>query len=114
MPHDGPVARLSSRSQCFFFANQVSIPGSYGGFLSALARIRYPETFYGSIAMSPALTNFGASTTIQENPYRFAASDWVANVYWDTNPYAAQKIRDALKELDSCAKGKTDSPEIVH
>jgi len=56
--------------------------------------------------MSPALTSFGASKTLQDNPYKYAASDWVANVYWDTNADAARKIRDALRELDTCVKGK--------
>jgi len=79
--------------------------GSYGAFLAVLARVHHPETFYGSFAMSPPIRSLGAGKTLEDNPYLYAATDMVANIYWDADADAARKIRDALKELNACAKG---------
>ncbi|KAI1337220.1 peptidase S28 [Xylariaceae sp. FL0016] len=78
--------------------------GSYGGFLAVMARIRHPETFYGSLSISPLLRSWGAGATLAENPYKFAATDWLAQVYYDLSAEAAWKIRNAVQELDNCVK----------
>ncbi|KAI0473665.1 serine carboxypeptidase S28-domain-containing protein [Xylariaceae sp. FL0804] len=90
--------------------------GSYGGFLATMARIRHPETcerpltldppqqVHGSIAASPVLRGFGRSTSLKDNPYLYAATDWLAQVYYDESLEASLKIKNALQELDVCAK----------
>jgi len=103
---DEQIRRSSLPISCLHNLSQ----GSYGGLLTVLARIRHPETFYGSLAVSPALRSFGAAKSLKDNPYVYAATDMVANIYWDADADAARKIRDALKELDACGKGKKDSP----
>ncbi|KAJ9606031.1 hypothetical protein H2200_009880 [Cladophialophora chaetospira] len=81
--------------------------GSYGGFLATQARIRHPDKFYGALALSPPLTSFGASATIEDNPYKFAVQDWMANVFWDANAEAALKIKNALSGLWDCIQAST-------
>ncbi|KAI1379839.1 serine carboxypeptidase S28-domain-containing protein [Hypoxylon crocopeplum] len=76
--------------------------GSYGGFLAVMARVRHPETFHGSLSIAPLLTSFGHSSTLADNPFKFAATDWVAQVYYDASVEAAIKIRDALSTLNAC------------
>ncbi|KUJ07811.1 uncharacterized protein LY89DRAFT_742579 [Mollisia scopiformis] len=73
--------------------------GSYGGFLTAIALVQHSDTFYGGISGSPGLTSWGLSLTLEDNPFRYGASDWVSNVYYDANYAAALRIKDALNEL---------------
>ncbi|KAK6951667.1 hypothetical protein Daesc_006190 [Daldinia eschscholtzii] len=53
---------------------------SYGGFLAVSARIRYPETFWGAIASSPALNSFGP---LSSNQFKFDSAKWASQVYND-------------------------------
>ncbi|KAH8883404.1 hypothetical protein GQ53DRAFT_771862 [Thozetella sp. PMI_491] len=85
--------------------------GSYGGFLSVMARVRHPETFHGALAISPVVRGFGVSDTVEDNPYKFAATDWVANIYWDANAEASYKIKHALSSLAECAKVSPAYPD---
>ena len=73
--------------------------------------MRHPHIFYGGLALSPPLTSFGASTTVRDNPLKFAVQDWTANVYWDANAEAALKIKTALDRLWTCIQGRTLSLE---
>lgn len=81
--------------------------GSYGGFLATQARIRHPDVFYGALVMSPKLRGFGASRTLADNPYKYAASDHISNTIWDADAAAAEKIRAAMYALDACIKSDT-------
>ena len=49
--------------------------GSYAGFLAAMFRIRAPETFFGSVPISPVLGNFGP---FENKTGKFAFDDWVS------------------------------------
>ena len=57
--------------------------------------------------MSPALTSFGSSATAQENPLKFAVKDWTAQVIWDANAEAAQKLKDAINTFYLCTTGQS-------
>lgn len=73
--------------------------------------MRYPDVFFGGLSLSPPLTSFGASTTVLDNPLKFAVQDWTANVFWDVNAEAALKIKTALDSLWACIQGMTLSLE---
>jgi dipeptidyl-peptidase-2/lysosomal Pro-X carboxypeptidase len=49
--------------------------GSYAGFLATLERLRYPETFYGSMPSAPFLKSLGP---LQSNPYKYSWFEWVS------------------------------------
>jgi hypothetical protein len=57
--------------------------------------------------MSPGLRGLGAAASLGDNPLKFASTDMVANIYWDANADAALKIKNALKDLQSCITGGT-------
>ena len=78
--------------------------GSYGGSLAILARAQHRDFFAGALSFSPACKSWGGSRTLQQNPYKFAASDWVAQLYWDADADVARKIRSSLMQLDRCIK----------
>ncbi|KAI1458884.1 hypothetical protein F4805DRAFT_473862 [Annulohypoxylon moriforme] len=72
---------------------------SYGGFLAVLARIRYPDTFYGAIASSPALTSFGPLTS---NRYKFDSAKWASEVYGGASKDASAKIKTSMQIFKKC------------
>lgn len=41
-------------------SHAIVASGSYGGFLAAVFRLNYPDTFYGSIASAAPVRSFGA------------------------------------------------------
>ncbi|KAI1206300.1 uncharacterized protein F4807DRAFT_470284 [Annulohypoxylon truncatum] len=77
---------------------------SYGGFLAVLARIRHPETFYGAIASSPALTSFGPLTS---NRYKFDSAKWASDVYGGASKAASAKIQTSMLIFKKCLSGNT-------
>ncbi|KAI0471579.1 serine carboxypeptidase S28-domain-containing protein [Xylariaceae sp. FL0804] len=85
---------------------------SYGGFLAVVARIRHPETFWGAIASSPALTSFGP---LDVNSYRFAATDRASSIYYNASSEAAGLIQSAMLAFQQCVTMNscaTDMPDL--
>lgn len=76
----------------------IIVGSSYGGFLSPVIRLNYPETFYGAVAWASPIRCFGPD---KANPDRFIWMDHVSNVYYDQSANAAKKIKNALHELDT-------------
>ncbi|OTA06115.1 hypothetical protein A9Z42_0068560 [Trichoderma parareesei] len=70
--------------------------GSYGGFLTTVLRMNYPEVFYGAVPYAPPLRSIGAN---YQNPRRYDWFNWVNQVYWDLSAAAASKMRDAFTLL---------------
>jgi hypothetical protein len=84
------------------------IVGSYGGTLSAIARVKYPETFYGSIASSLLTTGLVSDP---DTPNLFAWGDWANEVYNYVSYEASQRIRSAMSDLRSqISSGKAILP----
>ncbi|KAI0884277.1 uncharacterized protein GGS22DRAFT_189406 [Annulohypoxylon maeteangense] len=77
---------------------------SYGGFLAVLARIRYPDTFHGAIASSPALTSFGPLTS---NRYKFDSGKWAGDVYGGASKDASEKIKTSMLIFKKCLSDNT-------
>ncbi|KAI1464485.1 uncharacterized protein F4812DRAFT_462543 [Daldinia caldariorum] len=77
---------------------------SYGGFLAVLARIRYPETFWGVIASSPALNSFGP---LGSNQYKFDSAKWASQVYYNISKDAASKIKTSMLTFKKCLEDNT-------
>ena len=69
--------------------------------------MHYPETFNGSISFAPICKSFGKSVTLQENPWKFAATDKIATIYWDANADASRKIKKTVRKLYDCIKDNT-------
>ncbi|KAI1101949.1 hypothetical protein F4804DRAFT_354101 [Jackrogersella minutella] len=82
---------------------------SYGGFLAVSARIRYPDTFYGAIASSPALTSFGPLTS---NRFKFESAKWASDVYDGASKDASSKIRMAMTDFKKCISDNTCNKTI--
>ena len=77
-----------------------------------MARVRYPHVFTGSLAFSPICRSWGVSTTIEDNPYKFASTDKVADIYWNTNAEAARKIKAAVAQLSNCINAGNCTDEL--
>ncbi|KAI1390750.1 serine carboxypeptidase S28-domain-containing protein [Hypoxylon trugodes] len=77
---------------------------SYGGFLAVSARMRYPDTFYGAIASSPALNSFGPTGS---NRYKFDSAKWASNIYDDVSKNASVKIKMAMLAFKKCIADNT-------
>ncbi|KAI1376539.1 hypothetical protein F4677DRAFT_459707 [Hypoxylon crocopeplum] len=72
---------------------------SYGGFLAVSARIRYPETFYGAIASSPALNSFGP---LSSNRFKFDSAKWASDIYEGASKNASTKIKVSMLAFKKC------------
>ncbi|KAK4071672.1 uncharacterized protein Triagg1_5910 [Trichoderma aggressivum f. europaeum] len=70
--------------------------GSYGGFLTTVLKMNYPEVFFGAVPYAPPLRSIGAN---YQNPRRYDWFNWVNQVYWDLSAAAATKMRDAFTLL---------------
>ncbi|OTA99650.1 hypothetical protein M426DRAFT_16251 [Hypoxylon sp. CI-4A] len=77
---------------------------SYGGFLAVSARMRYPDTFYGAIASSPALNSFGP---LGSNQYKFDSAAWASDVYDAASKDASSKIQAAMLQFKKCIPDNT-------
>ncbi|KAL7893940.1 serine carboxypeptidase S28 domain-containing protein [Trichoderma sp. SZMC 28014] len=85
--------------------------GSYGGFLTTVLKMNYPQVFFGAVPYAAPLRSVGAN---YQNPRRYDWFNWVAQVYWDLSAAAATKMRNAftllaqrfetLSEVESIAK----------
>ncbi|XXH00099.1 aprataxin-like protein [Hypoxylon texense] len=76
---------------------------SYGGFLAVLARLRYPDTFYGAIASSPALNSFGP---LSSNKFKFDSAKWASDVYDEVSIDASTKIKMAMIQFKRCLQDR--------
>lgn len=74
----------------------IYVSGSYGGTLSTLARVRYPVTFFGSVASSPLTTGLISDPNA---PNVYAWGDWAHEVYNDYSFEASTKIKAAMSTL---------------
>ncbi|KAI5924208.1 serine carboxypeptidase S28-domain-containing protein [Camillea tinctor] len=72
---------------------------SYGGALAVAARIKHPDTFWGSIASSPAIDSFGP---LDSNRYRFDAAVRNDVIYKNASASAYDKIKSAMSALKAC------------
>ncbi|KAL6887422.1 serine carboxypeptidase S28 domain-containing protein [Trichoderma longibrachiatum] len=70
--------------------------GSYGGFLTTVIKMNYPEVFFGAVPYAPPLRSIGAN---YQNLRRYDWFNWVNQVYWDLSAAAASKMRDAFTLL---------------
>ncbi|KAI8966151.1 hypothetical protein F5Y11DRAFT_214551 [Daldinia sp. FL1419] len=77
---------------------------SYGGFLAVSARIRYPDTFWGAIASSPALNSFGP---LSSNQFKFDSAKWASQVYNDASKDASSKIKTSMLTFKKCLADNT-------
>lgn len=85
------------------WANSILV-ASYGGFLAVSARIRYPDTFYGAIASSPALNSFGP---LSSNQAKFDSAKWASQVYNNASKDASSKIKTSMLTFKKCLAGET-------
>ncbi|KAI1776244.1 hypothetical protein F4818DRAFT_457689 [Hypoxylon cercidicola] len=76
---------------------------SYGGFLAVSARLRYPDTFYGAIASSPALNSFGP---LSSNKFKFDSAIWASDVYDEVSIDASNKIKMSMTQFKRCLQDK--------
>lgn len=78
--------------------------------MAVSARIRYPNTFYGAIASSPALNSFGP---LSSNRYKFESAKWASEVYEEYGN-AASKIKTSMLAFKKCIAGRRKLALVVN
>ncbi|KIY01019.1 uncharacterized protein Z520_03685 [Fonsecaea multimorphosa CBS 102226] len=92
-------------------AKVIAHGGSYGGWLSALLRLNYPQTFYGSIAWAGPTESFGPDSSDPARGYWYT---FLSNIYSSYSAEVAAKIKAALATYQGYIKTGTNYEDLAH
>ncbi|KAE8448817.1 hypothetical protein EG329_008819 [Mollisiaceae sp. DMI_Dod_QoI] len=83
----------------------IVIGGSYGGTLTTLLHVHYPETFYGALPSAPLLKSFDPDPTDPDSNEWWR---WISNVYLDASATNLTQFQQDMHLCEPYPQSSTD------